>query len=256
MSTVGTVLDRESRSESGSGHTIVLVRRGCFRRRADGIEAVLDPTVAYTVRPGEEERYDHPHDHGDDCTSIGLDPELLASLWGEPELPATAVGVGGEADLEHRRLVSALRRGDDEHAAFEHALAVAASVLAGACERRAMAGRPATDRARGVLVDAVREALAADPELSLRQLAAAVGASPHHLSRIFVAATGTTIARHRMRLRARAALESLATGDHDLARLAADIGFADQSHLCRVIRSETGQTPSALRAALALGPSS
>jgi AraC-like DNA-binding protein len=178
---------------------------------------------------------------------------LLASVWGgEPELPAAMLGVGGEADLEHRLLVSSLRRGDDEHAAFEHSLAVATSVLAGACERRVMAGRPAKDRARSVLVGNTREALAADPALSLRQLAAAVGASPHHLSRIFVTATGTTIARHRMRLRARAALESLATGDHDLARLAADTGFADQSHLCRVIRSETGQTPSALRAALAL----
>lgn len=35
-----------------------------------------------------------------------------------------------------------------------------------------------------------------------------------------------------------------------LARLAAELGFADQSHLCRVTRSETGLTPSELRAAL------
>ena len=43
-----------------------------------------------------------------------------------------------------------------------------------------------------------------------------------------------------MRLRARSALEQLAGGERDLARLAADLGFADQSHLCRVIRRETG----------------
>jgi AraC-like DNA-binding protein len=54
-----------------------------------------------------------------------------------------------------------------------------------------------------------------------------------------------------MRLRVRAALERLAGGERSLARLAADLGFADQSHLCRVIRSETGHTPSALRRALA-----
>jgi AraC-like DNA-binding protein len=53
-----------------------------------------------------------------------------------------------------------------------------------------------------------------------------------------------------MRLRARAALERLAGGERDLARLAADTGFADQSHLCRVLGQETGQTPAALRAAL------
>jgi AraC-like DNA-binding protein len=54
-----------------------------------------------------------------------------------------------------------------------------------------------------------------------------------------------------MRLRTRAALERLAAGERELARLAADLGFADQSHLCRVVRSETGSVPSALRSALA-----
>jgi AraC-like DNA-binding protein len=39
----------------------------------------------------------------------------------------------------------------------------------------------------------------------------------------------------------------MARGHHDLARLASDLGFADQSHFCRVIRSETGYPPGALR---------
>jgi AraC-like DNA-binding protein len=53
-----------------------------------------------------------------------------------------------------------------------------------------------------------------------------------------------------MRLRARAALERLAGGESDLARISADVGFADQSHLCRVIGQETGSTPAALRRSL------
>jgi AraC-like DNA-binding protein len=96
-----------------------------------------------------------------------------------------------------------------------------------------------------------REALAADPDRSLQDLARDLAVSPHHLSRVFSAANGSTVSRHRMRLRARIAMERLAAGDHDLARLAADLGFADQSHLCRVVRAETGSTPAALRAALA-----
>ena len=95
------------------------------------------------------------------------------------------------------------------------------------------------------------EALAADPDRSLPELAADLGVSAHHLSRIFRAAAGHTLSRHRMRLRVRAALERLAGGERSLARLAADLGFADQGHLCRVIRGETGHTPSALRRALA-----
>ncbi len=111
-------------------------------------------------------------------------------------------------------------------------------------------GRPATARARRALVDDAREALAADPDCSLADLAATLNVSATHLSRLFRAATGHTIARHRMRLRARAALDRLAGGEQQLARLAADLGFADQSHLCRVIRNETGHTPSSLRRAL------
>ncbi len=99
--------------------------------------------------------------------------------------------------------------------------------------------------------DGVRERLAEDNNTSLRELASALAVSPHHLSRVFRSICGHLIARHRMRLRARAAAERLITGDHDLARLAADLGFADQSHLCRVLRSETGTSPSALRHALA-----
>jgi AraC-like DNA-binding protein len=56
-----------------------------------------------------------------------------------------------------------------------------------------------------------------------------------------------------MRLRVRAALERLAGGERQLARLAADLGFADQAHLTRAVRAETGATPSALRGALS-GP--
>jgi AraC-like DNA-binding protein len=97
----------------------------------------------------------------------------------------------------------------------------------------------------------VREALAADPHRSLPRLARELAVSPHHLSRIFSSATGTTISRHRLRLRVRTAMERLAGGERDLPRLAAELGFADQSHLCRAVKSETRLTPSALRRLLA-----
>ena len=64
--------------------------------------------------------------------------------------------------------------------------------------------------------------------------------SPHHLSRVFRARTGHTVARYRLLLRARTGLERIAGGERDLARLAVELGFADQSHLCRVIRRRRG----------------
>jgi AraC-like DNA-binding protein len=238
--------------EGRGGYMVVFVRRGCFVRSVDGSEALFDPTLAYCINPGVEERYDHPHGSGDDCTAVQLDAGLAASLWGgDPTLPDGPLPTWPAIDLEHRLLLAAGRRGADPHTLVERAIGLAARALARVDAGRVASGRPSTARARRALADGVREALAAEPERSLPDLARALAVSPHHLSRVFHRATGHTISRHRMRLRARCALERLAGGEADLARLAADLGFADQSHLCRVVRSETGRTPSALRAALA-----
>jgi AraC-like DNA-binding protein len=239
-------------SEQSAGYVLVLVRRGCFVRSADGREAVLDPTLAYCMRPGEEQRYDHPHDGGDACTSLTLDPALLASLYGgEPELPRATLPIAPAIDVEHRLLLAAARRREQRDHLLERAVGLVAATLAQADPARVAAGAPRGARARRALADGARELLAASPEHSLPSLARALAVSPHHLSRAFREATGSTVARHRMRLRARDALERIAGGERDLARLAAESGFADQSHMCRVIGAEAGETPSALRQMLA-----
>jgi AraC-like DNA-binding protein len=226
----------------------VFVRRGCFIRSADGHETLLDPTVAFCSNPGEELRYDHPHLHGDDCTAMGLEPALVASLWGgRPSLPAGALPSSPQIDLEHRLLLSAARSHAEPAELTERSIALAARALESVDPRPVQSGRPSTVGARRALVDGAREALAADPGISLALLARQLAVSPHHLSRVFRSQTGHTLSRHRMRLRARQALERMARGRHDLARLASDLGFADQSHFCRVIRSETGYAPGALR---------
>jgi AraC-like DNA-binding protein len=234
--------------EQAAGHALVFVRRGWFVRSSDGVESVLDPTLAYCMNPGEEQRYDHPHDHGDDCTALFIDPELVASIWGgDPLLPREPLPTSPGIDIEHRALLSAARRHADPDELFERAIVLSASALEQAEERRVAAGQPTGTRARRAVADGVREILAESPERSLPELARELSVSPHHLSRVFRAATGHTVSRHRMRLRTRAALDRLAAGEQSLARLAADLGFADQSHLCRVLRQETGRAPTAMR---------
>src|SRR5262249_29982416 len=143
-------------------------------------------------------------------------------------------------------LLAAGGRGADPHELAEQAIVLAARVLEQADPQRVQAGRPATTQARRAATDGAREALTANPDCSLRELARALALSPHHLSGVFHSSTGHPSARYRMRLRPRTALERLAGGERNLARLAADLGFADQSHLCRVLRDETGRSPSAL----------
>ena len=220
---------------------MVLVRDGVFRRRGRGGEDVLDSTTGYLRVPGDEHEIAHPCDRGDRFTTI----ELTAGLADRARLPAESARfrTSPAVDLEHRRLLAALRRGDDG-AAEERALALVARALG---VQRPGDGRGAHQR----LARDARELLALEPALTLQELAKRLHYSPHHVSRVFSAHTGETVARHRTRLRVRWVAERLADGERDLARLAADAGLVDASHLSRLVRREHALLPSTLRAALA-----
>jgi AraC-like DNA-binding protein len=240
-------------AEETAAHAIVFVRRGSFVRSASGVERFLDSSSVFFVNPGQQQRCDHPDGGGDDCTAFLVAPELLASLWGgDPALPVEPVHSHDTIDLAHGLLLAAARRGEDPELLAENAIALLTRALQRADSRRVQSGRPPRERMRR-LVDEARAALVCDPEQSLPVLAQRLAISPHHLSRSFKAATGQTIAGYRMRLRARTALERMADGERNLADLAADLGFADHSHLCRVIRATAGTSPSLVRAALGSG---
>ncbi len=235
--------------ETAPGAAVIFARRGAFRRRAEHGEQVVEPGVAVFQRAGEQEEYAHPQDGGDDCTAVRISDALLAELV--DELPPGVVATSARDDLAHRAIVAAARRGEAPEALEERTIALLASVLGRVVPARVAAGRPATAQARRALASDAREALAADTALGLVELGRAVGASPHHLSRVFRAEVGVTVSLYRRRLRLRSALERL--GDGDLARVAAEAGFADHAHLAREARALLGATPSALRGEVA-GP--
>jgi AraC-like DNA-binding protein len=114
---------------------------------------------------------------------------------------------------------------------------------------RSATARPRTQRRQRELVHRVRAILAlrfADP-LRLSDIARAAGASPWHLARLFAIHTGTSMHRHRTRLRIHAALRRLADGERDLTTLALDLGFASHAHFSDVFRRECGVPPSRFR---------
>jgi AraC-like DNA-binding protein len=217
-----------SPEESVTGSSVVLVRRGVFLRRADGVDSVADVTTGYLQRPGECQRVAHP-EGGDVCTSVAI-PGDLADRFAHA---GAHLHVSPAADLAHRRLLAAPAPDRADRTA---------ALIAALLPPSAAAPRPAA-------IDDVRVRLHADPATDLTTLAAAVGWSPWHLSRMFRRATGCTLTTYRRRLRVRAALDEL-PDSRDLAGLAARTGFADQSHMTRAIRAETNQTPAALARAL------
>jgi AraC-like DNA-binding protein len=229
---------------------IVFVRRGCFHRRVNGAESFVDPTVVYFERPDDEQQIAHPAG-GDSCTALYLSEAALSQLWGgEPGLPDKPLATDANTDLRQRLLLAAVERGDSGDVE-ESVLDLAVAVLTCSSPERLASGRPATAAARRRVVSAAREALASSPRAGVIELARRVAVSPHHLSRVFKAETGLTISRYRNRLRVRLALERLSEGEPCLARLAADLGFADQAHLARVVRQELGATLSSFRGRLA-----
>ena len=234
-----------SAPETRADHRIVLVRKGRFQRTASGVTETLDPTVAYLGVPDEEERFAHPTG-GDECTSVSLAPDLWHSIAGDRVPPRPTIYVDAALDLAHRRFVAATHTGDIDYAATERLLALLAGALA-----QATAGRiPATDRpADRTLVSAAREAIAADHPASraLVPLAELLAVSPYRLSRAFSRELGVSLTAYRNRVRVGAAVTRLTEGETSLSTLAADLGFADQSHLTRTIRRQLGHTPTALR---------
>lgn len=83
--------------------------------------------------------------------------------------------------------------------------------------------------------------------VAIAEVAQVVGVHPSHLARVFRMHNGATIGDYLRRLRIEAARQQLARSDRPLCEIAADAGFADQSHFSRLFRAATGHTPAAYR---------
>lgn len=95
--------------------------------------------------------------------------------------------------------------------------------------------------------DLLAAELASAPDFRLSLWAERMGLAPQSVSRGFRRAYGTSPKVYRAEQRALAAVRALPGWHGPLAALAADLGFADQSHLTRAVGSLTGLSPTRLR---------
>lgn len=114
---------------------------------------------------------------------------------------------------------------------------------------RHLAGGPEVRGTTGVLarrvVKAVEEFVAENlaASLSLADLAAVAHLSEYHFARLFRQTTGRTPHQFVIARRVERARQLLGDGRLSLAQVAAEVGFADQSHLTRHFRRLVGVTP-------------
>jgi AraC family transcriptional regulator len=83
--------------------------------------------------------------------------------------------------------------------------------------------------------------------IRMRDLADDAGVHPVHLARVFRMIERQTPGDYLQRLRVQAACHLLRNRDHPLATIAAECGFADQSHFTRVFKKKAGTTPAQFR---------
>ncbi len=234
--------------EYGVDYGLVLIRRGGYWREVNGRGAYLGPTDAFFERPFVEQRIAHHRPNGDRCTSLWLSERAVYALAGDALVPDEPIMTTPAIDLRHRELVVALRRGIDSFEVDERL-----GQLVGALAERAVPGRftarRSTTRANHRrIVQQAREAIVADPAgADFGDLARTLGHTRFHVSRVFSQVTGMTLSQFRNRVRLAIAFDRLADGYESFALLSADLGFVDQSHLSRVVRTYTGERLSELR---------
>ncbi|MFG2356841.1 helix-turn-helix domain-containing protein [Streptomyces sp. NPDC048521] len=172
-----------------------------------------------------------------ECLQVRLSPPVAHAVLGALAEPgATVVSLddllGRDAVRIHERLRAA-RSWEDRFAIAEAAVV-----------RRHEAGRAVEPEVAFVW----RRTVASLGAVRVERLAAEVGWSRKRLWSRFRAQIGLTPKRAAQLVRFDRAAHRLAAG-HSAARVAADIGYVDQSHLHREVMALTGATPRAVAAA-------
>ena len=253
----------EGPEEPNGTHSIVLVRRGLFRRTRRDEAVLADPNHVLLFNAAEPSRFSHPLPGGDDCTILAVETHRALELVArhaprdaeDPETPfRLGYGISSPRLARiHYELLALVRKGDTT-LVLDDALSALAqesvrAVYGTVAAQRAPAPSTSTRRRRRDLVEAARMAIhnRLDAPPGLSELARAFDCSPFHLSHVFRQTMGVSLRRYVQQLRARIAADRLARGALDLTDLALDLGFTDHSHFTNAFRREWGLPPSRFR---------
>lgn len=228
-----------------------LLLQGEYRESYGQKTATLKPFTTI-FRPSGETHHDEIGPAGIRIFSIEMRENWLARLHEYGVAPSTVIASPGS---ELGWLATRLYREYRERKCYS-ALAIEALVL----EMLVFVGRlkqPREKRAPAWLPK-VMELIQANfqENLTSKTLAAETGVHPAHLSKVFRQFRHETIGDYVHKLRIQFACQQLGSPEVNLAAIATEAGFADQSHFTRVFKLFTGMTPGAYRAVLTSGGNS
>jgi len=212
------------------------VGAGSYTERLAGLTRRCD-TSTLLLHPAGERHANQFHDRPVQLLRVESNDSRLL------EVPGTNTS-GAREPLRHlcRRMLEELRAPDDVTPLALHGLVL--ELIAGlARSTPSSAGEPRwLDRVDEFL----RESF--DAPLSLATVAAHAGVHPVHLARTYRRHRRQTVGDRIRELRLDRACRWLAATCDSIADIALRCGFADQSHLARLMRRRLGVTPSQYRA--------
>jgi AraC family transcriptional regulator len=223
--------------EGAEAPSVIFVLHGRFTFRDACVRAVASPAVGLFLRDQHTYQIRHVDGEGDLCLALRGDV-CRALVAAGPTVRHIPV----ECDLRMRVLAGTLAGGMP---------LTQLAVEEGFC--RALAPGDAVPRSLRPRDYAVAQVIAYEIEqrvgdrLGLSALAENAGASVFHACRVFKRATGVSIHGYQQEVRLRHALALLLDSDHAIARIAVDLGFANQAHLTNLFRRRFRVTPGRVR---------
>jgi AraC-like DNA-binding protein len=237
---------------SHDSFVLAVVEGGAERLRVEGRPHLALPGDVVLLSPGEAHDGAGHDQAGFAYRAVYPTRSLVARTLG---LPPSALGPGclapnvvtdAAAAVALRAACQRLTGGDDPLAG-ESALVGALRLL---WSRYGTPVRPGASGVRGGAAAAARDLIESRlaERVSLLELAEACEATPLGLLRAFQASFGMPPHRYQLQRRIQLARRGL-RGGTEPARLAAELGFADQSHFNRVFKSVVGVPPGAYQRA-------
>jgi AraC family transcriptional regulator len=229
-----------------SGHGVVDPSRGYLAFVVDGAVCKTFPRASTTLSCGSIASIPAGAAHSSSFGDRGCTVLVIRGATGADSLLGSLVACRTEARAGVStslglQLVRELERPDSYSGLAVEGLAL---------ELLACAGRAVEHEApRGPWVEAVRELIHdATPRVpSLQELGTAVGRHPAQVARAFRVEHGLGVGAYARALRLEWATNAVVSTADPLARIAADAGFADQSHFTRWFKRHHGSTPGRYR---------
>ena len=215
---------------------ISLLLNGRYRERVGRAVSEIHKPAA-VVHPAGESHQDEFDAQGATIFSVDVPPD-----WFEvAAVHDRSVNTGPHVSAAVLRVARELERGGEGAQWFVEA---AILELLGSLERGVERSHRKRKNAAGWvkrIADYLQDNYA--KKMPLAELARIAGVHPVHMARHFHKTYACTIGDYVRAVRVERALADLLHSDRPVADIAAAHGFSDQSHLSRLVRSHTGQTP-------------